>query len=116
MFAIDRGNPRISDRYDVLAPGMLSFLHFLVERCDKAGKPVSVCGEMAGRPLEAMALLGIGVRTLSMSAPSVGAVKAMIRSLNLPQLEDFMGELLVLPDHSLRDRLRAFAIDHQVAV
>ncbi len=116
MFAIDRGNPRISDRYDVLSPGMLSFLRWLVERCDLAGKPVSVCGEMAGRPLEAMALLGIGVRTLSMSAPSVGPVKAMVRSVRLPQLQEFMGELLNLPDHSLRDRLRAFAIDHQVAV
>ena len=116
MFAIDRGNPRISDRYDVLAPGMLSFLRFLVVRCGLAGKPVSVCGEMAGRPLEAMALLGLGVRTLSMSAPSVGPVKAMVRSVNLPQLEDFMADLLHLPDHSLRERLRGFAIDHGVAI
>jgi phosphotransferase system enzyme I (PtsP) len=116
MFAIDRGNPRIADRYDVLAPGMLSFLRFLVEHCGRAGKPVSVCGEMAGRPLEAMALLGIGVRTLSMSAPSVGPVKAMVRSVNLPQLEEFMANLLYLPDHSLRERLRGFAIDHGVAI
>ncbi len=116
MFAVDRGNPRIAERYDVLSPGMLSFLHWLVERCRAAGKPISVCGEMAGRPLEALALLGVGVRTLSMSAPSVGPVKAMIRSLNLPELEEFMVGLLNLPDHSLRERLRAFAIDHGIAV
>ena len=116
MFAVDRGNPRIADRYDTLSPGMLSFLHWLVERCRAAGKPISVCGEMAGRPLEAMALLGVGVRTLSMSAPSVGPVKAMVRSLNLPELEHFLAGLLHLPDHSLRERLRTFAIDHRIAI
>jgi phosphotransferase system enzyme I (PtsP) len=116
MFAIDRGNPRIADRYDVLSPGMLALLKHLVERCRVAGKTLSVCGEMAGRPIEAMALLGLGVRTLSMSAPSVGPVKAMVRSVNLPQLEDFMADLLYLPDHSLRERLRAFAVDHGVVI
>jgi phosphotransferase system enzyme I (PtsP) len=116
MFAVDRSNPRIADRYDVLSPGMLSFLHWLVERCRVAGKPISVCGEMAGRPLEALALLGVGVRTLSMSAPSVGPVKAMIRSLELKELEEFMVGLLQLPDHSLRERLRAFAVDHGIAI
>lgn len=116
MFAVDRGNPRIADRYDVLSPGMLSFLRWLVKRCRAAGKPISVCGEMAGRPLEALALLGVGVRTLSMSAPSVGPVKAMIRSLDLPGLEEFILGLLDLPDHSLRERLRAFAIDHGIAI
>jgi len=116
MFAADRGNPRIADRYDTLAPGMLSFLRWIAERCQAAGKPVSVCGEMAGRPLEAMALLGAGVRTLSMSAPSVGPVKAMVRSLHLPALEEFMAGLFGLHDHSLRDRLRAFAVDHGVVI
>jgi len=116
MFAVDRGNPRIADRYDVLSPGMLSFLRFLVERCRLVGKPLSVCGEMAGRPIEAMALLGLGVRSLSMSAPSVGPVKAMVRSVNLPRLEEFMANLLFLPDHSLRERLRSYAIDHGVVI
>jgi phosphotransferase system, enzyme I, PtsP len=116
MFAVDRSNPRIADRYDVLSPGMLSFLRWLVERCRAAGKPISVCGEMAGRPLEAMALLGVGVRTLSMSAPSVGPVKAMVRSAIVPQLEEFMAGLLHLPDHSLRERLRNFAVDHGIAI
>ncbi len=116
MFAVDRSNPRIADRYDVLSPGMLSFLRWLVERCRAAGKPVSVCGEMAGRPLEALALLGLGVRTLSMSAPSVGPVKAMIRTVTVPRLEEFMAGLLHLADHSLRERLRSFAVDHGIAI
>lgn len=116
MFAIDRGNPRISERYDVLSPGMLNFLRWVVDRCRSAGVPLSVCGEMAGRPLEAMALLGLGVRSLSMSAPSVGPVRAMVRSLRLPVTESFMEGLYHLPDHSVRERLRAFAVDHGVAI
>jgi phosphotransferase system enzyme I (PtsP) len=114
LFAIDRGNPRISERYDVLSPAMLSFLRRVAVACGDAGVPLSVCGEMAGRPLEAMALLGIGVRSLSMASPSLGPVKAMVRSLTLPPLEDFMTTLYDLPDHSVRERLRSFALDHGV--
>jgi len=58
LFAIDRGNPRISERYDVLSPAMLNFLRRLAKETAKGGVQLSVCGEMAGRPLEAMALLG----------------------------------------------------------
>jgi phosphotransferase system enzyme I (PtsP) len=116
LFAIDRGNPRISERYDVLSPAMLAFLRHIGDECRKAGVHVSVCGEMAGRPLEAMALLGIGIRSLSMSAPSVGPVKAMVRSLYLPALEDYMATLVDLPDHTVREKLRNFAIDHGVQI
>ncbi|HIJ38232.1 MAG TPA: phosphoenolpyruvate--protein phosphotransferase, partial [Rhodospirillaceae bacterium] len=116
LFAIDRGNPRISERYDVLSPAMLNFLRRVAYDCRKAGIPLSVCGEMAGRPLEAMALLGVGVRSLSMSAPSIGPVKAMVRSVFLPALEDYMSGLYALPDHSLREYLRAFALDHGVLI
>ena len=65
MFACDRGNPELVDRYDVLSPPVLSFLRELVERCRRAGVTLSICGEMASRPLEAMVLLGLGVRQLS---------------------------------------------------
>ena len=116
MFAADRGNPRISERYDVLSPAMLSFLRRIAEACDAAGVPLSVCGEMAGRPLEAMALLGLGVRTLSMSGPAVGPVKAMVRSLSLPPLRDFMDSLYRRAERSVRERLRGFAIDHGVVI
>jgi phosphotransferase system enzyme I (PtsP) len=69
---------------------------------------------MAGRPLEAMALLGVGLRVLSMSAPQIGPVKAMIRALPLAQLTTFMDGLYSLPDHSVREELRHFARDHGV--
>ena len=116
MFAIDRGNPRIADRYDVLSPPMLSFLRWITEACRTSGVALSVCGEMAGRPLEAMALLGVGLRVLSMSAPQIGPVKAMIRSLALPPLERFMAGLYTLPAHSVREELRHFARDHGVQI
>jgi phosphotransferase system enzyme I (PtsP) len=116
LFAVDRGNPRIADRYDVLSPAMLTFLRTISEACSKAGVALSVCGEMAGRPLEAMALLGVGMRVLSMSAPQIGPVKAMIRSLSLPPLQRFMSGLYTLPAHSVREELRHFALDHGVQI
>ncbi len=114
LFAADRGNTRISERYDVLSPPMLSFLRWITARCHEAGVQLSLCGEMAGRPLDAMVLLGLGIRNLSMSAPSIGPVKAMVRSLSLSRLEDYMATLYDLPDHSIRDKLRNFALDHGV--
>jgi phosphotransferase system enzyme I (PtsP) len=116
MFAVDRGNPRISDRYDVLSPGMLSFLRSISSAARDKNVPLSVCGEMAGRPLEAMALLGVGVRALSMSGPQVGPVKAMLRSLSLPMLEAYMEGLYNLPVRSVREELRHFALDHGVVI
>ena len=116
LFASDRGNPRLADRYDSLSPIVLRVVRDLVREADKAGVPVSVCGEMAGRPLEAMALIGLGVRALSMTASAVGPVKAMVRALRLRPLADYLKTVLDSSDHSLRDRLRAFARDHEIPV
>jgi phosphotransferase system enzyme I (PtsP) len=88
----------------------------VVERCDAAGVPVSLCGEAAGRPIEAMALIGLGLRSISMTAAAVGPVKMMVRSLNLEALEAFMARLYDLPDHSCRAQLEGFASDHGVVI
>jgi phosphotransferase system enzyme I (PtsP) len=114
LFACDRGNSELIDRYDVLSPPVLSFLRELVERCRSAGVQLSICGEMASRPLEAMVLLGLGVRTLSLTPSDVGPVKTMLRSLRCGQLASYLGQLYDLPDHSLRVRLRHYAVDHGV--
>jgi phosphotransferase system enzyme I (PtsP) len=116
LYAVDRGNPRVSDRYDVLSPGVLMMLRDLVRQCDAAKVPLSLCGEMAGRPLEAMTLIGLGFRSISMTPARVGAVRAMTRSLFIKPLAAYLDELLDSPDHSLRPRLRAFAKDHGVVV
>ncbi len=116
LFACDRGNPRLAGRYDPLAPAVLAMLRELVRECDRHEVPVSLCGEMAGTPLEAMALLGVGFRILSMTASSVGPVKMMVRSLHLAPLEQFLATLDTSPDHSLRAKLSAFAQDHNVVI
>ena len=116
LFAVDRGNPYISGRYDVLSPPMLTFLRDIATMCAKADVSLSVCGEMAGRPLEAMALIGVGVRNLSMAASSLGPVKAMVRSLPLSLLWDYMESQIDSSNHSLRSKLRSFALDHGVVI
>ena len=116
LFAADRSSPRLSERYDVMAPGFLRLLRTLVEACGEAGVQVSLCGEMAGRPLDAMALVGVGLRALSVAPSAVGAVKRMIRSLDCGQLTAYMNRLYDAGDHSIRDNLKNFAQDHHFLV
>lgn len=116
LFASDRGNPRLARRYDMLSPAALSFVRDVVARCDAAKVPVSLCGEAAGHPIEAMALLGLGLRSISMSAASVGRVKMMVRSLDLPALSNYISGLYNSPVHSLRGALEEFAENHGVIV
>ncbi|HLO74880.1 MAG TPA: phosphoenolpyruvate--protein phosphotransferase [Magnetospirillum sp.] len=116
LYAVDRGNPRIAERYDALAPGMLTFIRYVAGKCDAAGVALSVCGEMAGRPLEAMALIACGVRVLSVASPSIGPVKTMIRTLSVGPVKAYLDGLLKSPDRSLRDKLKSFAIDHGVVL
>ncbi len=120
LFASDRGNPRLSQRYDSLAPPVVSLLRSVADACNAArggaGTRLSLCGEMAGNPVEAMALIGLGFRRLSMAAPSVGPVKETVRSLHLPKLADYLSSLSSAADHSLRQKLVAFARDHNVAL
>ena len=116
LFASDRGNPRIAERYDVLSPAVLAFLRNVVAQCTALGVPVTVCGEMAGRPLEAMALVGLGCRSLSMTSNAIGPVKEMIRSLDLGDLKDYLAQIESAADHSLRGKLGTFARDHGIVI
>mgnify|MGYP005843367983 CR=1 FL=1 len=114
FFAADRGNPRLVDRYDMLSPAVLNLIRMVVARCDAAGVPVSLCGEMGGRTLEAMALIGLGLRRLSISPTTIGPVRRMIRSVTLSRIEDYVLGIIDSPKHSLRVMLRDFARDHDV--
>jgi phosphotransferase system enzyme I (PtsP) len=116
LFARDRGNARLADRYDVLSPGALNCLGDIVRLTGEAGVALSLCGEMAANPLEAMALIGLGFRTLSMSPASIGPVKAMVRSLRLGPLRVYLSAQISGESHSLREKLREFARDHDVAI
>src|SRR5690606_29759323 len=98
------------------SPAMLGLLDELLRAANEAGVPVSLCGEMAGRPLEAMALIGLGFRTLSMPPPAIGPVKTMVRSLDVASLRRFLDGLLARDQPSIREHLRAYARDHHVAI
>ena len=116
LFASDRGNPRVATRYDFLSPTVLSFLRHIVKTCRAHGTPLTLCGEMSGKPLEAMALVGLGLRRISMSPAAIGPVKMMVRSLDAAKLAAFMEGLYALPDRSVRDQLTAYAEENGIAI
>lgn len=118
LFAADRENRRLTDRFDPLSVSALRALRSIVEVADEAGCPVTVCGEMGGKPLETMALIGLGYRGFSMSAASVGPVKAMLRALDVAKLRERMEWMLASSDGaaSLRPQLAALAAELKVPV
>ena len=109
LLAADRGNPRLADRYDWLARGLLRYLKLVVDAARAAGVPVSVCGEMGGRPLEALAMMAIGVERLSITPAAIGPVKAMVRSATLAPLRAQMARWLETPGANIRQLLAAEA-------
>ncbi|MDX6806522.1 phosphoenolpyruvate--protein phosphotransferase [Terrihabitans rhizophilus] len=110
MFAADRGNPRVADRFDPLGPAMLRAFKQIIDKAQAAGKPVTVCGEMASRATGAVALLGMGFRSLSVAASSVGPLKAMIRSNTIADMQDVAARLLAGdPDGSAHEDLLRMA-------
>jgi len=114
LFAIDRTNSQLADRFDPLSPAPLRALRKVIEVAESGGVPVTLCGELAGAPLTAMALLGIGYRSISMAPAAVGPVKAMLMSLDLSALESWLLPELHLPHDTLRGRLEAFAQENDV--
>ncbi len=109
LFASDRGNPKLQGRYDPLSPSALGAMRQIVEKAKEHGKPVTLCGELGGRPLEAMGLVGIGLTSISMVPSAVGPVKAMVLSLDRAKLWTVMEPLLKSPLHSMRPELLEFA-------
>jgi phosphotransferase system enzyme I (PtsP) len=116
LFAADRGNMRVADRFDSLNPAGLKALRVIVAAAEKHKVPLTLCGEMAGKPLEAMTLIGLGFRSISMAPASVGPVKAMILSLDAGNLRQRLEELLECTDTSLRDELKRFAAENGVQI
>ena len=116
LFAADRANPKLAERYDWLSPSILRFLNRVTRQTIDAGVPIGVCGEMGGRPLEAMALVGLGIGRLSITPASVGPVKAMLRTLDLGKLRSEIGDFLARPVRSLRGDLGSWAERNGVAV
>ena len=116
LFAADRADPRLAERYDWLSPAILRFLRRVVGQAEEAGVPVRICGEMGGRPLEAMALIAIGITNFSITPAAIGPVKAMVRSLDAGAARARMEKLLAKPPKDMRKTLHDWAKRHRVAL
>ncbi|WP_062770007.1 phosphoenolpyruvate--protein phosphotransferase [Sphingopyxis terrae] len=114
LFAADRAHPRLAERYDWLSPTVMRYLARVVKMVSGSKVTLGVCGEMGGRPLEAMALLGIGIERLSITPAGVGPVKAMIRSLDLGALRRDVPAILAHPATNPRGQYLDWAQKHQV--
>ncbi len=114
-FAVDRSSAAVQESFDGLCPGFLRALRDLNVACQTAQVPLSLCGEMGGRPLDALALLALGYRSFSMSAPAIGPIKAMVKSVRIPAAAAFLKHLLDSGQEAhYRGRLRAFAMDNGI--
>ena len=113
MFAADRSNVHLTNRFDPISPPFLRALKFIVDKARAAAKPVTLCGELASQPIGALALIAIGYRSMSVSASSVGPVKAMVLDLDAAKATALMAPLLDGTTHkgTVREKLESFAGD-----
>jgi len=111
LFAADRGNRRVAERFDSLSAPILRALMQIADRARAGGKPLSLCGELASKPIGALALVGIGYRALSLTPSALGAVKSMLLDLDAKKVEALLRPLVntPAPGASIRERLEAFA-------
>ena len=116
FFASDRANPKVSGRFDVLSPSFLRALSRVTAAGRRLGVPIALCGEIGGRPLEAMALIGAGFRTLSMAPASIGPVKTMVLGLHAKRAEAAVAGLIAKGGSSIREGLAAFAAEEGIEV
>jgi len=118
FFAADRDNARVSDRYDPLHPAAISIMKFVADGCKRNGKSVSVCGEIAGRPLEALALIAMGYTSLSMPVTGIGPVKSAILKLDSGKLRAKMEPHVNINSRlsTLRDIVRKFCLEEGIPI
>jgi phosphotransferase system enzyme I (PtsP) len=114
LFAADRANPKLAERYDWLSPSILRFLARVIGPARAAGVDLGVCGEMGGRPLEAMALIGLGIDRLSITPAAIGPIKAMVRSLDHAAVRAFVTDLVARPPRDMRAALTDWAVQRGV--
>ena len=101
LLAVDRNNPRVANLYSAFHPAVLSALQQVVEGAQAEGKPVSICGEMAGDPGAAILLMAMGYDVLSMNAASLLKVKSVLRSITLEVAEELLENVMQLDDMQL---------------
>jgi phosphotransferase system enzyme I (PtsP) len=118
FYAADRSNTRVADRFDPLSAPVLRALRDIAVKGKAHGKPVTLCGELASKPIGALALVALGYRALSLSPSAVGPVKAMLLDLDAGKAAALVGKLLESPagSVSIREQLKAFAADQKLQI
>ncbi len=113
LYAADRGNPRVSNRFDPLSAPVLRALKDIADKCREHGKPVTLCGELGSQPIGAMALAAIGYRSLSLTPSAMGPVKAMLLELDCRKATAFLCPLIEKSAGAvpIRAQLQKFAAD-----
>ncbi len=114
LFAADRSNPKLAERYDWLSPAILRFLQRVMRTLAGHEIDVTVCGEMGGRRLEALALLGLGIRRLSITPAAVGPIKELVRKVDLGEIGAAMQRWLSSPPADMRGALSAWAAERGI--
>jgi phosphotransferase system enzyme I (PtsP) len=118
FYAVDRGNTRVSERFDSLSAPVLRALKDIADKGHAHNKPVTLCGELASKPIGALALIALGYRALSLAPSSVGPVKALILELDTKKANAVLAPLLAQPSGSvaIREKLEAFAAAEGLAL
>jgi phosphotransferase system enzyme I (PtsP) len=118
LYAVDRGNPRVSGRFDALSAPVLRALKDIVDKSRQYGKPVTVCGELASQPLGALALTALGYRSLSLTPSAIGPVKAMLLDLDCGKVSAFLNPLIEKPTAmvQIRGQLEKFAASEALQI
>ena len=118
LYAIDRGNPRVSNRFDALSAPILRALKDIADKGREHKKPVTLCGELASQPIGALALAAIGYRAFSVTASAVGPVKAMLLDLDTRKAAAFLCPLIEHPSGGapIRGKLEEFAVSNGLQI
>ena len=114
LFAADRANPKLAERYDWLSPAILRFMDRIAKNMVGSKVRLAVCGEMGGRRLEALALMGLGFTRFSITPAAVGPIKELVRKVYLPDLSAQMQRWLLNPPADMRAELTQWAADNDI--
>jgi len=114
LFAADRANPKLAERYDWLSPAILRFLQRVMRTLEGYSVDIGVCGEMGGRRLEALALMGLGLTRLSITPASVGPIKELVGRVDLAEIRSAMQGWLASPPQDMRAELTQWASERGI--
>ncbi|MEE3294643.1 MAG: phosphoenolpyruvate--protein phosphotransferase [Pseudomonadota bacterium] len=114
LFAADRGNSAIVDRYSILKPSALRFLKQAVDKCNEYRVPIHICGDISGKFSYVLALLGLGFRSFSLTPADIGPIKKIVRSLHLGDLEKFMNSQLKTDLLTIENNLLLYAEQNNI--